>query len=122
MSSFVLTPLHVPPTPFPSRQQVVSLSQFSCVATVKLTGGEWGGGWTQIIRRQESLALYKSFNTLCFCPFLHVPLPCLAKRRMWGSRERGEGSPSSKGPKLSVYGSECLRLDMVVRNFLCYCV
>ncbi len=49
------------------RQQVVSLSQSSCVSPVELTDRR-GGRWqrrSQIIRRQESLALYISFNTLC---------------------------------------------------------
>ncbi len=45
-----------------SRQQVVSLSQSSCVPPIELTGG--GGGRSQIIRPRESLAFYKSFNTL----------------------------------------------------------
>ncbi len=57
-----------PPSPF-SRQQVVYLSQSSCVSPVELTDervGGGGGGWArrQIIRPRESLALYKSFNTL----------------------------------------------------------
>ncbi len=57
------------PTLFPlSRQQVVSLSPSSYVSPVEPT--HWGGGgmwWgrSQIIRRRESLVLYKSFNTLC---------------------------------------------------------
>ncbi len=59
------------------------------------TGEGEGMGRTQITRRQESLALYKSFNTLCFCPFLHVPLSCLAKRMLYLQKsERGEGFPS----------------------------
>jgi hypothetical protein len=56
------------PLPPPrSRQQIVSLSQFSYVPPVQLTVGRGGGGrgWArrQIIRPQESLALCKSFNT-----------------------------------------------------------
>jgi hypothetical protein len=55
------------PTPFPlSHEQVVSLSDFQCVADspVELTDGR---GWarSQIIRPLDSLALYKSFRTLC---------------------------------------------------------
>ncbi len=56
------------PHPPLSRQQVVSLSQSSCVSPVELTDGERGEsrGWarSQIIRPRESLALYKSFRTL----------------------------------------------------------
>jgi hypothetical protein len=57
------------PTPSPlSRQQVVSLSQSSCESPVQLTDGRRGGGrrWarSQIVRRRESLALNKLFNTL----------------------------------------------------------
>ncbi len=52
------------PTPFPplSRQQVVFLSQSSCVSP-----GEGRMGWvkSEIIRPRESLVLYRSFNTLC---------------------------------------------------------
>jgi hypothetical protein len=63
MPSFDLAPPTTNSLPVPS--QVVSLSQFTCVTTVKFTDrrGE-GVGRTQIIQRQESLALYKSFNTL----------------------------------------------------------
>ncbi len=51
------------PFPPPACQQVVSLSQSSCVSTVELTAvGAWA--WSRIIRLQESLAFYKSFNTL----------------------------------------------------------
>ncbi len=48
------------PSPLPSRQQVVSLSQSSCVSTVELLTKEWRGARSQIIRRRESLVLYKS--------------------------------------------------------------
>ncbi len=42
------------------------LTQSSCVSPVELTDGEGKGmGKIQIIRLQESLALHKSFNTLC---------------------------------------------------------
>jgi hypothetical protein len=55
-------------TPFAplSRQQLVSLSQSSCVSPIELTDGR-GKRRTrsQIMRRRESLVLYKSFNTLC---------------------------------------------------------
>jgi hypothetical protein len=59
-----------PPTSPLSLQQVVSLSQSSCVLPVELTDGrvENGGrGWvrSQTIRLPESLALYKLFSTLC---------------------------------------------------------
>jgi hypothetical protein len=55
-----------------SREQVVSLSQSSSVSLVELTDGKGGGEvvvgkeWerSHIIRRQESLVLYKSSNNL----------------------------------------------------------
>ncbi len=49
--------------PSPSHQQVVSLSQSSCVSLVKLSDGRGGRGWgrSQIIWQRESLVLYKSF-------------------------------------------------------------
>ncbi len=50
---------------------------------------EWGEGWgrSQIIRRRESLVLYKSLNTLCFTVFLlhgsisHLAPPPQKKRK-----------------------------------------
>jgi hypothetical protein len=57
---------HRHPPPLPSA--ICSLSQSFCVSLVELTdGGEGGEGWawSRIIRPQESLALYNSFNTLC---------------------------------------------------------
>jgi hypothetical protein len=54
-----LLPHPLPPLP----QKFVSLSQSSCVSPVELHNGRWGGrGWgrSQIIRRRESLVLYKS--------------------------------------------------------------
>jgi hypothetical protein len=49
-----------------SLQQVVSLSQSSCVSLVKLTEGKGGGvGEAPNNIMRESLVLYKSFNTLC---------------------------------------------------------
>jgi hypothetical protein len=55
-----------PPPPL-SRQQIVSISQSYCVSPILLTGGRGGGGpggRSRIIRPQESLGLYKSFNPL----------------------------------------------------------
>jgi hypothetical protein len=53
-----------------SCQQIVSLSQPSCVSPVELTdrerGEEWA--WRQIKRPRESLAFYKSFHILCLSP------------------------------------------------------
>ncbi len=62
-----------PPFTHPSRQLVASLSQSSCVA-VRAYGRERGRGWarSQIIRPQESLVLYKSFNDLCCTPNSHT--------------------------------------------------
>ncbi len=55
----------VTPVPLPlSRQQLVSLSQPSCVSPVELTERRRGRAWRRIIWPQKSLALYKSFNTL----------------------------------------------------------
>ncbi len=57
------------PTPSPlSRQQVVSLSQSSCVSPIELTDGRGGRGWgrSQNIRKRECLILYKSFNSIWF--------------------------------------------------------
>jgi hypothetical protein len=45
-----------------SHQQVVSLSQASCVSLIELTDGREGGsGWvmSHVVRRRESLVLYK---------------------------------------------------------------
>ncbi len=53
----------LPPAPL-SRQQVGSLSQSSCVSPEEV-----GRGRSRIIRPQESLALYKSFNTFLFGDF-----------------------------------------------------
>jgi hypothetical protein len=56
---------HPPPL---SREQVVSHSQSSCVSPAEHTnerGKGWGRARSQIIRPRESLALYKSLNTLC---------------------------------------------------------
>jgi hypothetical protein len=51
------------PSPLPlSRQQVISLSQSSCVFPVELTDGRKGGG---VGGMRESLALYKKCNSLC---------------------------------------------------------
>jgi hypothetical protein len=56
-----------------------------------------GQAWSQIIRPQESVALYKSFYTFCTevsnCPFhpppLHNPLPeTLSKRKIWKNLKR----------------------------------
>jgi hypothetical protein len=56
-----------------SRQQVVSLSRASCVSPVELIDRKGGRGWarSQIIRTQESLVLYKSFNTHWFLASCH---------------------------------------------------
>jgi hypothetical protein len=52
-------------SPTPSHQQVVSLTQSSCVSPLAFCRrGERGWVRSQIRRRRESLVLYKSFNTL----------------------------------------------------------
>ncbi len=53
-----------PLSPF-SRQQLVYLSQSPCVSPVELTARTGGGRWA---KSRESLALYKSFNTLWDVP------------------------------------------------------
>ncbi len=74
-------------TPFPPfRQQHVSLSQSSCVspgqAYCRWTGGRrWA--WSRIIRPQESLPLYKLFNTL-WC-------------RVSGQETRGQETRETRG-------------------------
>ncbi len=56
------------PLPLPtSRQQIVSLFQYSCVSPVEPTDGRGGGGMVDI-RPRERLILYKSFNILCVLP------------------------------------------------------
>ncbi len=61
--------LHAP-TPFPSSPvgKLHLFLMFSCVLPVELTdrrgGGPRGWAWSRIIRPQESLALYKWFNSL----------------------------------------------------------
>ncbi len=49
-----------------SRQKIVSLSLSSCMSLAELTYGRGGGGGgrSRIMRPRESMALYKSFNTL----------------------------------------------------------
>ncbi len=63
-----------PPLPPFSRQQVVSLSQSSCVlSAVELTeGGEERGRGAKSYDRGKSLALNKSFNTLWARVFLYL--------------------------------------------------
>ncbi len=68
------------PHPIPlSRQQVVSLSQSSCVLPVELTDGRgWEGvGEEPNHTRRESLVLYESFNAL----WLTQSTPLLATQR-----------------------------------------
>ncbi len=45
----------------------LSFSVFMCVAAVEITEGGGGGEWpgAKLYDRHESLALCKSFNTLC---------------------------------------------------------
>ncbi len=56
-----------------SRQQIVSLSQSSCVSPVHLNDGRGGGRGAEIIRPQESLGLYSSFTLLCRCRKFNGP-------------------------------------------------
>jgi hypothetical protein len=63
------TPTH-PLAPL-SRLGCLSFSPFLCVASRAYTdgrGGRRGWAWSRIIQPQESLALYKSFITLCYAP------------------------------------------------------
>ncbi len=75
MLSFDLAP---PLSPNPhSHQQVVSLSQSSCVSPVEHIEGRGGIGGVRgakspnLMTARESLVLYKSFNTLCILPSPH---------------------------------------------------
>ncbi len=55
------------PIPFPNLFKPSANCPFfsvSCVSPVELTDGGRGWAWSRIIRPQESLALYKSFDTL----------------------------------------------------------
>ncbi len=60
LRSYKLAP---PPPILPYIIKIVSLSQFSCVSPVELTDGRGGG--RGVLRPQEILSLYKTFNTLC---------------------------------------------------------
>jgi hypothetical protein len=80
------------PTPLPlSCQRIVSLP------SLLVTDGREGRGWgrSQIIRRRESLVLYKSFNNLC------LGLPPSWILLLWGLPAR-----SPKLNKLSLYFPE----------------
>ncbi len=69
-------PASRPPPSFPSPVSKLSLflSLPVCRRSSELTGeGEIGGwGMSQIIRPRESLALYKSFNTLCSKRLIYI--------------------------------------------------
>jgi hypothetical protein len=56
-----------PPTP-PAHSRPLATER----ETDNLLMGEWGEGWgrSQIMRRRESLVLYKPFNILCFTVIL----------------------------------------------------
>jgi len=74
-------PLPPPSCPLSRPQVVLFLSQSSCVSPVEPTDeGDGGRGWawSQSIRSWESLALYKTFNTL-WDP--HTRLRCFPRRR-----------------------------------------
>ncbi len=60
------------PTPSPLFRQLVASSFSQSSWSSLLTGGR-GRGWgrSQIIQQLESLVLYKSFNTLWYCPLTH---------------------------------------------------
>ncbi len=58
--------LRPPPSPHPPSASDIIFSFFLCVASWAYSRERGRRGWarSQIIRRRESLALYKSFNTL----------------------------------------------------------
>ncbi len=76
------------PPPLPS-QQGVSLSLSSCVSPVEFTYGRRGRGGrgAKMIRRQESLVLNKSSNTLWIYPLRKHPPPGDKTRRRQYSSE-----------------------------------
>ncbi len=56
------------PTPYPPPSPVSKVTLFLSLSVCRrssLLTEEGGGGWSRIIRPQESLALHKTFNTLC---------------------------------------------------------
>ncbi len=78
MRSYDLAP---PPPPSPhSRQQVIFLSQSSCVSPVEHTDGigAEGVGEEPEMRLRESLVLYKPFNTLWIVHTAYPSMGCSA--------------------------------------------
>jgi hypothetical protein len=69
-----------PPSSPPSRQQLVCLSQSSCVPSVELDNERGGKGWawSQIIWPRESMVRYKSFSTFWYQVIRRVFLPYLS--------------------------------------------
>ncbi len=97
-------------TPPPhSRQQIVSLTQSSCVSLGELTDGR-GGGWgrIQIIRRRKSMFLNKSLNTL------FIGLSNLTMRYILSSNEDSHSTKMIWGNKTMRYKwGEKQRLQLV---------
>jgi hypothetical protein len=72
---FCPTPTHLPP----SRQQVVTLSQSSCVSPVELTDGGEGWAWSQIIRSLAWPSRNHSIVSDCNVQYIfHIPEPVFA--------------------------------------------
>ncbi len=102
------------PHPFPpSTLHVVSLSQSSCVSPVELNderGREGGGRGTKTYHR-ETLALYKSFKTLC-CSVLKT------KRMNSFTKGRERLGVGERVPKLCRLSADCKRsLAVILHSF-----
>jgi hypothetical protein len=106
-----------------SRQQLVSLSQSSCVSLTDERGGRRGWAWSQIILPRESLALFKSsIRPRVKCRSLgheFLYLVVLADfllykefgNTMWFSYFRG-----SRGLLVSYEDKNCAKYHMVFAN------
>jgi len=99
--------IHASSLPLP-RQQIVSLSQSSCVSPVQLTDGRGGGRGAEIIRPQESLVLYSinhnARQKLIYClltdPLIfryHLPLNPISRSMKFN------GNPRKWGPIMARY-------------------
>ncbi len=69
------------PPPLPSRQQVIYLSQSSCVSTVELLTKEWRGVRSQIILQREGLVFYYTLNTPWLQPSKTDMVPSVTQKQ-----------------------------------------
>ncbi len=78
--------LDASPTPFFSRQQVVSLSQSSCVSPVAVTDGKGGGGGAKPHKNDgEKAWSFTTFNTLWAQPTPRQDLPSPVEYQLYSS-------------------------------------